>query len=222
MADLVVSENTDFAMEEPGAAAQAIFKLLRPFSGVACFPGKNEPLEKAFAASGLHGCKTESSEALLVTRKVSAPAGSDNWTHQHGDVSNSVASGEMNVRAPLGLLWFGGPSNSGVLPRHGHGPTPQVVEGRVIIEGRDMLRAVDAYTGRLLWEKALKDFGVPYDNTSHQPGANILGSNYVSVPDGIYVIYKKRCLRLDPDTGKTVSEFKVENGDDKPQSLEWG
>ena len=222
MADLVVSEDLAFAMDKPAEAARAVFKLLRPFSGVACFPVRNEPLEKAFTSSDLHGCETEPGDALFVARKVSAPAGSDNWTHQYGDVSNSVASGEMNVRAPLGLLWFGGPSNSGVLPRHGHGPTPQVVEGRVIIEGRDMLRAVDAYTGRLLWERALKDLGIPYDNTSHQPGANILGGNYVSVPDGIYVIYKKGCLRLDPDTGKTVSEFKVQTGGDKPRPLEWG
>ena len=222
MADLVVSEDLAFAMEKPAEAARGVYKLLRPFSGAACFPVRNESLEKAFASSDLHGCESQSSDSLFIARKITAPAGSGNWTHQYGDVSNSVASTEMNVRAPLGLLWFGGPSNSGVLPRHGHGPTPQVVEGRVIIEGRDMLQAVDAYTGRLLWKRDLKDFGVPYDNTDHQPGANILGSNYVSVPDGIYAIYKKSCLRLDPDTGKTVSEFKVPTGEEKPQPAEWG
>ena len=222
MADLVVSEELTFAREKPVEAARAVFKLLRPFSGAACFNVKNKPLEEAFASSGLHGCEIASDDGLFIARKVSAPAGSGNWTHQHGDVSNSAASQEMNVRVPLGLLWFGGPSNSGVLPRHGHGPTPQVVEGRVIIEGRDMLRAVDAYTGRLLWERTLKDFGVPYDNTDHQPGANILGSNYVSMPDGIYAIYKKSCLKLDPDTGETVSEFKLNSGGKKPQPAEWG
>ena len=222
MADLVVAEDLTFAPEKAAEAARTIFRLLRPFSGAACFPAGNESLEKAFASSNLHGCKTESSEALFVARKTTAPAGSDNWTHQHGNVSNSVASAEMNVRAPLGLLWFGGPSNSGVLPRHGHGPTPQVIEGRVIIEGRDMLRAMDAYTGRLLWERTLKDIGVPYDNTDHQPGANILGSNYVSVSDGIYAIYKKSCLRLDPDTGETLSEFRIQGTEKKSQPVEWG
>ena len=222
MADLVVAEDLAFAKEKPAEAARAVYKLLRPFTGVACLPAKNEALEKAFASDDLHGCKTEKSEALFVARKLSAPVGSGSWTHQNGDVSNSVASAELNVRAPLGLLWFGGPSNAGVLPRHGHGPKPQVVEGRVIIEGRDMLRATDAYTGRLLWERTLKDLGVPYDNTSHQPGANILGSNYVSLPDGIYVSYKKSCLRLDPATGKTLSEFKVKTRGEKPQDAGWG
>ena len=222
LADLVVSEDLAFANEKPGEYARTIFKLLRPYTGAACFPAGLEALEKAFASEDLHDCKTTPGADLFLARKLSPPAGSDNWTHQHGDVSNSVASREMNVRAPLGLLWFGGPSNAGVLPRHGHGPSPQVVDGRVIIEGRDMLRAIDAYTGRLLWERALKDFGVPYDNTDHQPGANILGGNYASMPDGIYAIYKKGCLKLDPDTGKTVSEFKVQDGGENPQALEWG
>ena len=34
------------------------------------------------------------------------------------------------VKAPLGVLWFGGPSHEGILPRHGHGPQPQVIDGR--------------------------------------------------------------------------------------------
>ena len=222
MADLVVAEDTAFLRAKPAEAVRVAYRLLRPFSGVACFPGANEALEKAFTSADLHGCETANGEALLVARKISAPAGSGTWTHQNGDVSNSVASTELNVRAPLGLLWFGGPSNSGVLPRHGHGPKPQVVNGRVIIEGRDMLRATDAYTGRLLWERTLKDLGVPYDNTSHQPGANILGSNYVSLPDGIYVIYKTSCLRLDPATGETISEFKVKTNGANPQDARWG
>ena len=222
MADLVVSEELTGLLEKPANSTRAVFKLLRPFTGMACLPAGNGSLKEAFASNKLHGCKIESSENLLIVRKTSAPAGSGSWSHQYGDVSHSVASAEMNVRAPLGLLWFGGPSNSGVLPRHGHGPIPQFIEGRIIIEGRDMLRAVDAYTGRLLWERTLKDIGIPYDNTDHQPGANILGSNYVSVADGIYAIYKKSCLKLDPDTGKTLSEFKINGSGEKPQPVGWG
>jgi len=36
-----------------------------------------------------------------------------------------------------------------VLPRHGHGPAPQVAGGRLFIEGLSMLRSIDIYTGRL-------------------------------------------------------------------------
>jgi hypothetical protein len=107
----------------------------------------------------------------------------------------------------LGRLWFGGPPNDPVLPRHGHGPTPQVIDGRLLIEGRHMLRAVDVYTGRLLWEQELKDVGQYYDNTRHQPGANEIGSNYASASDGIYVAHGADAVRLDPATGRILSRW---------------
>src|SRR5262249_48226144 len=129
------------------------------------------------------------------------------WTHEHADAANTRVSRDKVVKAPLGLLWFGGPSHDGVLPRHGHGPQPQVQGGRLFIEGTDMLRAVDIYTGRLLWQAPLPGVGKAYDNLSHQPGANATGSNYVSAADGIYVAYGKSCVRLDPATGRKLSEF---------------
>ena len=69
----------------------------------------------------------------------------------------------------------------------------------------DMLRALDIYTGRLLWEARLPGVGKVYDNTSHQPGANATGTNYVSLSDGIYVICDRVCVRLDPATGRNLS-----------------
>jgi outer membrane protein assembly factor BamB len=126
------------------------------------------------------------------------------------------------VKAPLGVLWFGGTSNEGILPRHGHGPQPQVVGGRIIIEGMDILRAVDAYTGRLMWEASLPGVGEFYNNTAHQPGANARGTNYITLPDGIYVAYKNSCLRLDPATGKQVSVFNLPAIENETVSPQWG
>ena len=47
------------------------------------------------------------------------------------------------LRAPLGVLWFGGSSHDAILPRHGHGPQPQVVGGRILILGMDLLVETD-------------------------------------------------------------------------------
>ena len=124
-------------------------------------------------------------------------------------MANTMMSRDLRVRTPLGLLWFGGPSHEGVLPRHGHGPTPQVVGGRLFIEGRDFIRAVDVYTGRLLWQRELPVVGLYYDNTGHHPGANAIGGNYVSLEDGVYVAFGRECLRLDPATGTTLSTFQL-------------
>ena len=83
------------------------------------------------------------------------------------------------VKAPLGLLWFGGPSNDEILPRHGHGPSPQVAGGRLVIEGPDMLRCVDVYTGRVMWQRSLPGLGKYYNTTRHFPGAGEIGPSSV-------------------------------------------
>ncbi len=156
----------------------------------------------------------------MLTRPGPLP-GAGTWTSQNADAGNTLVSSEEAVKAPLGLLWFGGPPNRGVLPRHGHGPAPQVIGGRLFIEGRDMLRAVDVYTGRLLWQRQFKDVGIFYDNTGHHPGAGAIGGNYVSTADSIYLIWQRSCLRLDPATGATLAEFQLPS-DESAEHPYWG
>jgi len=157
----------------------------------------------------------------LLVRQGALPGAAD-WTHNYADGANSSVSKDELARAPLGLLWFGnGPPNDEVLPRHGHGPAPQVAAGRLFIEGGNMLRSLDIYTGRLLWQRQLDGLGVFYDRTGHQPGAGETGSNYVSLADSVYVIYGDKILRLDAATGKTEREFVLPDDDD-PAAPNWG
>ena len=151
-----------------------------------------------------------------VLIRSGALPGSADWTHQYADAANSVVSADQLVRAPLGLLWFGGPSNDDVLPRHGHGPSPQVVAGRLFIEGPDMLRALDVYTGRLLWQKSFPGLGKYFNSTEHQPGANEIGGNYVSLADCVYVARGDAVLALDAASGELQRRIQIatrENGD---------
>jgi outer membrane protein assembly factor BamB len=222
MANLIVSEDLKAAGYQKGRIfIERVFHSLRPYGGTACFltPQKEHIafLRRAIN-SKLPNCAIESfGEFVKLTRVGPLPDSAD-WTHQYGDSANTVMSRDKRVKAPLGLLWFGGPSNDKVLPRHGHGPAPQVVGGRLFIEGRNMLRAVDVYTGRLLWERDFTDLGKYYDNTSHQPGANEIGSNYVSVSDAVYVVHGNNIHVLDPATGRTMKEFSMPH-QDRPR---WG
>ncbi|UCD00117.1 MAG: PQQ-binding-like beta-propeller repeat protein [Phycisphaerales bacterium] len=222
MANLTVSEDVGAAgLRQGDRFLEGVFHSLRPYGGTACLaveqPEHAVILERA-AALNLPGCETSSVNGLVTLTRAGALPDSADWTHQYADSANTVMSRDKRVRAPLGLLWFGGPSNDKILPRHGHGPSPQVVDGRLFIEGRNMLRAVDVYTGRLLWERDFQDLGEYYDNTSHQPGANEIGSNYVSVSDALYVVYGDTIHVLDPATGKTTKEFSLP-GADTPR---WG
>ncbi|MCH7556684.1 MAG: PQQ-binding-like beta-propeller repeat protein, partial [Planctomycetes bacterium] len=228
MANLVVSEDRSQKSALSSALVERVFHSLRPYGGTACFlvpQSKHIKIMRRMSESKLPGSKITSSGNFIMLTRAGPLTDSADWTHQYGDSANTVMSRDKRVKAPLGLLWFGGPSNDKVLPRHGHGPSPQVVGGRLFIEGRDMLRAVDVYTGRLLWERQFQGLGKYYDNTSHQPGANEIGSNYVSVSDAVYVVYKDNIHVLDPATGRTTKEFSPQDAfrqmpsEDKPR---WG
>jgi len=211
LASLIVSEDPDaLNLGKDPDLLKRIFHCLRPFGGAACLKlseQAHQSIARAVTAKELPNAALQRQGDLTVLVRAGGIPGSANWTHQYGNVANTCVSKDSVVRAPLGILWFGGPAHHKILPRHGHGPSEQVADGKLIIEGPDILRAVDVYTGRILWEKDLPDIGLFYDNTSHQPGANALGSNYVSLPDAIYVAYKKEILKLDPNTGETLATF---------------
>ncbi len=196
------------------------FSSLRPFGGK-LFVTDNVDA-KAFEQLNLPGAKIVQAGASTVITRVGALLGSANWTHENADASNTRVSRDQLVKAPMGVLWFGGPSHDLILPRHGHGPQPQVIDGRMIIEGVDMIRAIDIYTGRLLWETSLPGVGFFYNNVAHQPGANASGGNFVSTSDGIYVTYHNTCIRLDLETGKKVGEFAMPMLPGMKESPRWG
>ncbi|MFM7074108.1 MAG: PQQ-binding-like beta-propeller repeat protein [Planctomycetota bacterium] len=191
---------------------ETLYHALRPYGGAAYLANavaRRGAIEELAAQCSLEQAQFSVDGDWLVMTRVGALPGSANWTHEHADAANSRVSQDKRVKAPLGLLWFGGSTNDGILPRHGHGPQPQVVDGRLFIEGTDMLRAMDIYTGRVLWSTPLPGIGELYNNTLHQPGANASGSNYVATPDGVYVAYRDACLRLDPATGRVLGKFQM-------------
>lgn len=193
-----------------------MFDTLRPYGGRLHIRKKlaaREDLERWATVEGQPAAAVEESDDYYVLIRAGALPGAGNWTHEHADAANTRVSKDTRVRAPLGLLWFGGPSHEGILPRHGHGPEPQICDGRLYIEGMDLLRATDIYTGRLLWEAPFPGIGDFYNNVLHQPGANATGTNFVSSSDGIYVAYKNKAVRLDPETGRVLSEFETPGGD---------
>lgn len=215
--------------ESPGdlnpTALKAMFQTLRPFGGTACFPvqpARQKEIATILTSLQLPGAKIRFNDQWLLLVRDGPLPGTANWTHEHCDAANTRVSRDQLVRAPLGLLWFGGTSHDGILPRHGHGPQPQVMDGRVFIEGVDMMRAMDVYTGRILWETKLPGVGTFFNNLAHQPGANASGTNFISTPDGLYIAYRNGCLRLDPATGKKMAEFPLPGLPNSQTAPRWG
>ncbi len=240
-AKLILTEDAQAAgFTENNHFAQKVFSRLRPYGGAAyfCAQPKNQlPLFKQVIHARLENVDLKvTADYLRLVRRGALP-GSADWTHQYGDIANTVCSKDQRVKAPLGILWFGDRLDfTDVLPRHGHGPPEQVVAGRLFMEGIDSLCVRDVYTGRVLWKKTLPKFnqpGIYYDksyipdpftrsyNQVHIPGANVRGTNYVATENQVYVIQNDVCLVLDAATGKelkTISLLPL----DKANSLHWG
>ena len=214
---IVVLQPHDWSADDVGH----VFETLRPYGGAAVLKTDADQHARIVELASLAECENaecEQTDGWTVIRRAGPLPGSGAWTHQYADASQSSVSRDTLVKAPFGILWFGGPSNDRVLPRHGHGPTPQVAGGRLFIEGLDMLRCVDVYTGRVWWEREFPGLGTFYEHTGHQPGAGEIGSNYVSMDDHVYVVYEQNIHELDAETGETNREFSVPDS----ESANWG
>jgi outer membrane protein assembly factor BamB len=235
IAHLVV---VDHALIESDLAMLAkLYAAVRPFGGVlhVLADQDHDALAKQIEDLKLEQAEIHVSNHGVTVRRVGALPGSADWTHQYGNVANTVKSDDARVKLPLGVLWFGGSSNLDVLPRHGHGPPEQVVGGRLFIQGMNSLSARDVYTGRVLWKRDFGDLGtfdVYYDDTYrdtplspmynqvHIPGANGRGTNYVVCEDRVYLLVGKECHVLDPANGDTIATFTIPQPDNG--AADWG
>jgi outer membrane protein assembly factor BamB len=167
---------------------RAIRRVQRPWGGVSCL--------------GKPGAMKRSVRGALP--------GAGQWTHQYASPAGTSCSRDQLVRGPLTVLWFGGPDMN--MPnRHGRPPAPLFFEGQLFVMGLDKLRALDAYNGRVMWEVPFKGIGKPYDG-EHLLGTAATGSTLCVAPQGVFVRYRTKCLRLDRATGKQLNEFKLPGG----------
>jgi len=224
LAHLVVCETPDkFGLTTQPAAVGELFRILRPYGGSAwLFGGSTDQSKIAAMASVLKLAPAElkqGADSLVLTRPGALPGAAD-WTHEYGDASNTLMSQDTLVKAPLGVLWFGGPASDGSLfyNRHFWGPSMAVIGGRMFLQGPGKLTAVDVYTGRILWQLPLEG------EANYLPGrrgndfeGTIAGYHFLAVEDAIYLVHEKSCLKLDPVTGDQINEFKLQNPED-----DWG
>ncbi|MCK5801729.1 MAG: PQQ-binding-like beta-propeller repeat protein [Lentisphaeria bacterium] len=230
LASLITSEQSASAVLPAAESLARLFDCLRPYGGTACFVTAGEAsgqtdllFKRAKSAIGVE-CSTARALGFALIQRPGSIPGSAPWTHQYGDVANTVCSRDRGPRPPLGLLWFGGTSHTDVLPRHGHGPPELIAGGRLFIQGIGVLSARDVYTGRPLWRRefsSLNTFDMYYNatynpdphdrsyNQRHIPGANAYGSNFVVTTDRVYLVTGAVCLVLDPATGETLGQWRL-------------
>ncbi len=165
----------------------------------------------------------QKNEAHILAERGGPLKGAGQWTHQHHDEANTLLSQDDRVRLPLGVLWFGGPTNHNILGKHSRGPRPQVAGGRQVFLGVNTIAARCVFTGRELWERDFPDIGSFFDTTANLPGTSYIGSPFVTLPDSVYLRYKGQVHRMDAVTGETRAVYDIPGGmDNKDDVLDWG
>jgi outer membrane protein assembly factor BamB len=139
--------------------------------------------------------------------------GAGNWTQLYGNSQNTACSGDELVKGPLGVLWFGEPGPQRMLDRHARAESPVSMNGRLFIQGEEVVMAYDAYNGTFLWKRDI-------------PGAvrarvDVDGGNLALTEDALYIAAHDKCYRLDPATGETVRVFEMP-GSPSTAGLRWG
>ena len=235
---LTIINDPDYLKDFDRDIVKTIFESARPYDGKIWIKTNNRQQKKLTALLNeinLYGAQYTMAKGHSLVSRNGALEGADSWTHNYGDIANTIKSDDKRVKAPLGILWFGGNSNMDVLPRHGHGPGEQVIDGRLIIEGMNSISARDVYTGRVLWEREFEklmddNWMIYYDETydeenplstkynqEHLPGANARGTNFVVTSEYVYVIESNMCHLIDIRTGELVKSFNT--GDPLTQRL---
>jgi len=185
----------------------------------------------------LAGASVERRGDLVVLRRPGPIPGSADWTHEFADAANTRVSQDAAAEGPFGVLWFGGPlANRLLFPKQLVPPTPPIVNGRMFVQGPGALRAVDIYTGTILWTHTFDDdkedrsvtFAKGDLRVTYKPPAGRdrdyakiqrVGYHCVAVGDGVYVATGPECLRLDPATGQVRSRLVI--ADDAGRPLYW-
>ena len=190
------------AADLAGTPAAEVYRVLRPCGGVAviaCSAALRPAVERWLEAGGIpQAGRRRVAPGFRIERGPLPGAGA--WTHQYADPGKSGASRDQRVRLPLKVLWFGSVGPADIVSRHYRAPVPIALDGRLFVPGMNYVHAVDAYNGRILWERKLPGVG-------RWPAAYRGGCIAVDEA-GVYALQGTTCLRLDPATGTTLFAYK--------------
>lgn len=139
------------------------------------------------------------------------------WTHQYGLANNSAFGGESlwgsTGTDDFEIQWMGRPGPRFQTDRSGRKPSPLAVNGKMFVQGRERVIAVDAYNGNVFWSKELPGF----------TRMNIIRdcSNWVADDDFIYTVISDNLIKINNKNGNINAIIPVEkSSNNKPN--DWG
>ena len=217
-ANLIVSERA-WLGEDVQLPVDQLARVLRPTGGVLLL-GSTEAWPKGREEKVIEGLKANARARYEVTQsdgwlkfRRGKLDGAGSWAGLYGNNSKTSSTQDRLVKGPLGVLWFGEPGSEHMVDRHARSVSPLAINGRLFVQGMEVVMAYDAYNGTFLWQRKI-------------PGAvrvrvDVDSSNITANEDSIFVAAHDRVLQLDAQTGVTRREFNVPRSP-SGQVLRWG
>ncbi|QDU15075.1 Serine/threonine-protein kinase AfsK [Gimesia maris] len=193
LADVMIDQSP--AAKNANAVKEQL-NVVRPYGGLTCLTvneGNWAVIQQVITdLDPRHWDVKQQQQDKVFLKRVGALPGSSDWTHECSDGARSYFSRDKLVKAPLGILWYGDGPGHGFhkFKDYGRGVKPQVAGGRLVAfdDRARRLTALDAYTGRLLWN---------FDTET-----SIV--RFATLPDTVIVGRNSECVILNPADGSIV------------------
>jgi outer membrane protein assembly factor BamB len=210
-ANLIVSETAIRTGKTP-FSGKAVARHLKPVGGVVALPGGG----KGFAEeTGLNAeVRVEEKQGLTLLTRGKLPGAGD-WSHQYGNAANTAVSGDKRIQGDLGVLWYGDPGPGEMINRHEGAVGPLALDGKLIVQGTDTIKAYDAYNGVHLWTYT-NDGAIRTGVFQNQNPANIAAGQ-----GSVFHFVGDRCLQLDVESGKLIATHRLPPDRDNGRH-QWG
>ena len=191
LASLVVTGNLQgFPFEGGSLSTERVYRCLRPYGGVACFPlsrREHGRFAQWVKEAALSGSQVTRMGGITYLRRPGALPGAADWTHSAGCAGNTYASADRAARPPFGLLWFGGSMHDVLRQRRFSAAV--VSRGRMFMALKDELHAMDLFTGRHLWKK------------------DVNANSIAAAGDDVYMVCEGVAHRLDAASGAALGQL---------------
>jgi outer membrane protein assembly factor BamB len=223
-ANLIVSDSLLVTGKIPGEPGK-LARHLKPCGGAICLGAPANASSQAKSVSceqlrqwlsrlELGQCQLSEVNGRWAVLKRGPLPGAGKWTHQYAEPGNTACSDDKLVAGSLGLLWFGEPGPAPMVNRHDAAAAPLAVNGRMFIQGENIVMVYDSYNGVLQWKRSIP--GAMRTRLKRSECGNLAASN-----NSFFVAVADKCLRLDAETGETRATYAMPPAPEDA-SYRWG
>ncbi|MCD6200709.1 MAG: PQQ-binding-like beta-propeller repeat protein [Bacteroidales bacterium] len=207
LADLVICNGNEYPADE-------VIRLTAPHGKAVYMKGKEkEKLIKQFTQQTRNAnnlwqvtkdiVKVNESYIFILSKKE--PASGGVWISEYGKPDNSAYGGASmwgtTSSEEFEIQWMGRPGPRFQADRNGRKPSPLAINGKLFVQGKERIAAIDAYNGTIVWTKWIPGF----------IRMNVVRdcSNWAADEKYIYAVKKEKLLVINQQNGSILTEVRV-------------